>query len=382
MYFRDLKNRGPMKRGGDGMEYRTLKKGGEQISALGLGCGSIDQADEKEMEETLHYAVEHGINYFDAAASSQKPYPAYGRALKDVRRHIYLQVHFGADYSSGEYGWTTDLDRIKKSVDWQMKNLQTDYIDFGFLHCLDEEEDLRQLTEGGVLDYMLDLKAQGVIRHLALSTHEPALANRVLDLGLVDLIMFSVNPAYDYGQGEYALGSGDERTALYRRCEREGVGISVMKPFAGGRLLSAARSPFGREMTRYQCLKYALDKPGVLTVLPGIRGMDDLKDLLGFFDADPSERDYSQIAAFTPTQSLHQCVYCSHCMPCPAGLNIALINKYYDLARTGDALAEEHYRNLAKKAGDCVGCGHCSKRCPFGVDAAGRMQEIRAWFSE
>ena len=52
---------------------------------------------------------------------------------------LYLQVHFGADYTTGEYGWTTELDEIKKSVNWQLKNLQTDYIDFGFIHCLDEE---------------------------------------------------------------------------------------------------------------------------------------------------------------------------------------------------------------------------------------------------
>ena len=73
-------------------------------------------------------------------------------------------------------------------------------------------------------------------------------------------------------------------------------------------------------------------------------------------------------------------MYCNHCQPCPAGLQIGLINKYYDLARVGDELAAEHYRNLARHAGECVGCGHCDRRCPFGVEQPARMREIVAYF--
>ena len=58
---------------------------------------------------------------------------------------------------------------------------------------------------------------------------------------------------------------------LYRRCETEGVGISVMKAFSGGQLLDAKTSPFGKALTEYQCIQYALDKPGVMTVLSGVR---------------------------------------------------------------------------------------------------------------
>ena len=99
---------------------------------------------------------------------------------------------------------------------------------------------------------------------------------RALDMGLLDVLMFSINPAYDYKRGEYGIGSVDERMELYRRCERDGVGISVMKPFAGGQLLNARTSPFKKALGEYQCLQYALDKPGVMTVLPGVRNREDL----------------------------------------------------------------------------------------------------------
>ena len=326
-------------------------------------------------------ALENGINYFDMASSDAAPFSAFGRALAGYRESVYFQIHFGADYSSGKYGWTTNLDAIKRSVDWQLSALKTSYIDFAFLHCIDEEADLQHAFKGGILDYILKLKNEGTVRHIGLSSHTPEIVNMVLDLGILDMLMFSINPAYDYQkESEYAIGDVRERQRLYRRCEAEGVGISVMKAFSGGQLLNAGTSPFGKALTEYQCIQYALDKPGVLTVLPGVRGSEDLKRILGFLEAAPQERDYSVLGTFTPKEADGMCVYCNHCQPCPAGLDIGLINKYYDLSLAGDELAKSHYANLDKKAGDCIGCGHCDSRCPFHVRQMERMQTIQSYF--
>lgn len=149
-------------------------------------------------------------------------FPGIGRALEGRRRDVILQLHFGADYTSGEYGWTLSLDRVKKSVDWQLKNLKTDYIDFGFMHCLDEISDLETYEKNGILQYLFDMKTQGVVKHIGLSSHSPTVANKVLDMKIIDMLMFSINPMYDYGQGDYSIGSGSERYALYSRCEKGG----------------------------------------------------------------------------------------------------------------------------------------------------------------
>lgn len=149
-------------------------------------------------------------------------------------------------------------------MEWQLGQMKTDYIDYGFIHCLDEIGDWESYEKNGVLAYLEDMKAKGVVRHIGLSTHTPSLASQVLDTGIVDMLIFSVNPGYDYQHGEFANGSAAERTALYRRCEAEGVGISVMKAFSGGQLLHENTSPFGKALTEYQCIQYALDKPGVL----------------------------------------------------------------------------------------------------------------------
>lgn len=197
---------------------------------------------------------------------------------------------------------------------------------------------------------------------------------------IIDMLMFSINPVYDYGRGEFAFGENAERYDLYRRCQKEGVGISVMKPFCGGQLLDAAQSPFKKALSKAQCIAYALDKPGVLTVLPGYGSEQELREVLSYFETTAQERDYAEAASFAAAATLGACVYCKHCHPCPAGLDIALINKYYDLAKLGDNLAREHYLTLEKTAQDCLSCGHCDSRCPFHVHQQERMQEILAYF--
>ncbi len=362
------------------MEYRINRRTGDKISVIGLGASSISQAGEKEGIETLQMAFDNGINYFDVAGGDAKCFPYYGEAFESVRDKVMYQIHFGANYETGNYGWTTNLDKIKASIKWQLQQLKTDYINYGFIHCIDEESDWNAYQKNGVLDYIKELKEKGIVKHVGISSHTPKLIHKALDTGLIDMVMFSINPAYDYQQGDYANGSVNERMELYKRCEAEGVGISVMKAFSGGQLLDEKTSPFGKALTKMQCIQYALDKPGVLTVLPGIRGKEDLKEVLKFNEASDEEKDYSIISEFTPPEATGKCVYCNHCEPCPMKLDIGLINKYYDLSKAGDVLAKDHYRNLEKTAKDCIQCGHCNTRCPFKVDQMNRMQEIATYF--
>ena len=284
------------------MEYRTLPRGGHSIGVIGMGSAVIGQQPYDEMVSTIRGAVERGVNMFDMAGGHGAVFGAYGEALKDVRDKVYLQVHFGAVYTDGgEYGWTTDLEKIKQSFEWQLKLLQTDYVDFGFIHCIDEDKDLQTYINNGVLDYIMEQKARGVVRQVGFSSHTPAMVNRVLDMGIVDILMFSINPLYDFGHGEYdrglwGKGESAERHEMYCRCQREGVGITVMKPFAGGQLLSPERSPFGHALTKAQCVQYALDKPGVVSVLPGFGC------LLMSFQIEPVFRSITQELETDPNE--------------------------------------------------------------------------------
>ena len=294
------------------MEYRQLPHGSttEKISVLGLGMGGIGHTPAQEIEAIVRKAIDHGINFFDLCTAGAT-YAPFGRAIAGQREKVFLQMHFGAVYDeNGEYGWSRDFDTIKETFLWELETLGTDYADFGFLHCVDEEEDFEKLIQAGVLDYVKELHAKGIVRHIGFSSHTPAVANRILDALPVDMMMFSINPAYDFEKGdEYGIGSVKERFELFKRCEKEGVGISVMKPFFAGQLLSADQSPFGVALTHSQCLQYALDRPGVLTAVPGVLTMEHLDQLLKFLTATDAEKDYSIISSFTADTITGTCVY-------------------------------------------------------------------------
>ena len=362
------------------MKYRINRRTGDSISEIGMGTAYIVEAPKNEAVKTIRRAYEGGINYFDLAAGDGSAFALFGDALSDVRDKVMYQIHFGADYSNVTYGWTLELDVIKRSVERMLHDLKTDYINYGFIHCQDESKDWKTYRDNGVLDYILKLKKEGIVRHIGASSHTPSVIHEIIDADVIDMLMFSVNPAYDYQHGEYAFGGVDERAGVYKRCESLGIGITVMKPFSGGQLLDAKTSPFGRALTPYQCIKYSLDKPGVLAVLPGIQTTEELEYLLKYYEQPEEALDYSVIGTFAPPEASGKCVYCNHCAPCPMGLEIAAINKFYDLAKIGDGMAREHYLALEQHAGDCIGCGHCNSRCPFSVNQVSRMQEIQAYF--
>ncbi len=365
------------------MEYRKLPHGEEQIGVVGLGMGGpLYQKDKKEIEAVVEKALANGVNYFDMVAAGKAIFEPFGNVLQGRRKDAILQIHFGASYNEkGEYAWVRDLDTVKRTLDWELKTLHTDYIDMGYLHCVDECSDYEDMKKSGIVQLLEDYHRQGIVRHMGLSSHTPAVAQHIMNEIPIDMMMFSINPAYDYEQGdEFGIGTTSERAELFKRCEAEGVGISVMKPFHGGKLLDARQSPFKKALTTYQCMQYALDRPGVLTVLPGVGSLQELDDILGFVTADEKAKDYAEIGSFTADKVTGNCVYCQHCQPCPVGIEIGLVNKYYDLAQMGDKLAADHYRKLDVKADACVQCGHCNSRCPFQVNQQARMREIAAYF--
>ena len=111
--------------------------------------------------------------------------------------------------------------------------------------------------------------------------------------------------------------------------------------------------------------------------------MNDLQDLMTYFEATPEERDYGIVGDIVPDAGgAASCGYCNQCQPCATGLQVGLIFKFYALALSVDGLARDLYAHLELHASDCIGCGHCDRRCPFHVAQSARMQEIAAYFEK
>lgn len=367
------------------MEYRCIPGTDEKISVIGLGSYHSWEQQE-EVEEVIEKALAAGINYFDTVMMSEKDFICYRNALRNVDRNRYkLQFHFGAVYEKNEYGWTRDVNSIRNEFERQMNLFGCSYADVGLVHCIDGEDDYLRVMSNGLWDYMKSLYKDGVIRYLGCSTHNPMILRKFINLEEITIAMFSINMAYDYiNLGTYAIGTLEDRYKLYKECELAGVGLIAMKPYAGKRLLKKELNSFNDSFTTTQCIQYALDRPAVLSVVPGIAGIKQMEATLRYNEASPIEKDYSKLYALSKDFGTIEgaCVYCNHCMPCPKGINIGLVNKYYDLAVLGDKLAFDHYKKLYPNAGDCVMCGKCENACPFNVRQTENMERINKFFSK
>lgn len=370
------------------MDYRFLPSNGMKVSTIAIGSGSFHESNEAEIMELIDYAQSQGVNFIDMALSYPQPMAYYGKALRGRREQFHLQMHLGITFESGEYAREYCLESVRRSFETQLEKTGSDYADTAVFHCVDTEEDYMALVDGGAFDYALGLKRAGVIRSLGFASHTVDIANRFIATNEIDTFMFSVNAAYDldpaahdpYGtdsKSRAGIVVSQDRQRLYQECVKRKDGNIVMKAYGGGKLLDAKTSPFRRAMTIPQCLKYALDRPAVLSCVTGIRNVADLKDAMALYTATDEELDYSFIADIQPKEMMGSCVYCNHCMPCPAGINIGATNKFADLYMAGDVMAKEHYRAMEKNAGDCVQCGLCEPRCPFDVQVRQRMKETK-----
>ncbi|WAI01555.1 aldo/keto reductase [Methanogenium organophilum] len=357
------------------MEYRYLPNSSCRVSTIGIGAGSLRESGPEEIRKIINSGMEHGINLIDTVMSDTSAAEPIAQALKGRRDEMIMQIHLGAVYPHETYSRTRSLSELQRGFEGELKKYGTDYADIGLIHYVDEVSDFEEILSGGIFDYALKLKDEGVIRHLGFSSHSAEVSRLFIETGEIDVFMFSLNAAYDFEPSEGKLILAKERAELYRACEKRGVGITVMKPYCGGQLLNAKTSPLYHRMSIPQCIRYALDSPVVISCLPGVRSLKDLEDVLGYYSASEEECDYSFIGSLPHRDINGICIYCGHCQPCPAGIDIASLNKYLDLAKSGDELARDHYMKLDKNAEDCTGCGVCEKNCPFHVDILERIQE-------
>ena len=382
------------------MQYRRLGKTNLMVSEIGFGAEWLERHNYEECKALIDRAQELGINILDCWMSEPNVRTNIGKALAGRREQWFIQGHIGSTWQNGQYVRTRDVDKCREAFEDLLERLQTDYVDLGMIHFVDQESDWETVVKGAYIQYVKELKASGKIRHIGMSTHNPAMAKLAAESGLVEMILFSVNPAFDmlpptdnidnYFVEEYQDGLGGidpDRAALYRLCEQNDVGITVMKPYAGGRLFDAKRSPFGVALTPVQCIHYCLTRPAVASVMAGYDTPEHVEQAVAYESASAEEKDYATLLAKAPRHTFGQgeCTYCGHCKPCPAEIDIAMVNKYYDLAAMQPevpATVREHYLALEHRADACIGCRSCESRCPFGVKIAERMRKTAELFQE
>jgi predicted aldo/keto reductase-like oxidoreductase len=372
------------------MDYREVGKTGRQSGIIGLGCEHLDGKPYEQVNETINAALEQGINLFDVFMPGREVRENIAKALGDRRKNVMIQGHIGSTDIGRQYDISRDLPVVQRYFE-DLLRMFGGYIDFGMMFFIDSEEDYKGVFETDFADYVQRLKRQGDIGHIGFSSHNPEMAMRAIKTGLPEMLLFSINMAFDlYPAETYVLDELDQgldsaafrgidpkRAALYKFCEQNGVGITVMKTLGAGKLLSAEHTPFQQPMTVAQCIHYALTRPAVASVLLGCKTRGEVLDAVRYLDMSDSERDYTSVLGTLRNDFRGNCVYCSHCQPCPANIDIAAVNKYLDIARLDEEnippSIRSHYAGLAYGGGACISCGSCESRCPFDVPIIDNM---------
>ena len=379
------------------MKYRMLGKTGLSVSEIGLGAEWLERHTAQEVKAIIDHCEATGINILDCWMSEPNVRSNIGAAISGKRERWVIQGHIGSTWQNGQYVRTRQMDKVREAFQDLLARLRTEYIDLGMIHFVDEIQEFHRIMEGESLEYIRQLKKDGVIRHIGMSTHNPQVAKLAAQSGMIEMILFSINPAFDllpasenmedYFQDQYdesLQGINPEREELYKICEQNQVGITVMKGYAGGRLFSAQTSPFHVALTPVQCIHYALTRPAVASIMVGYDSIDHVDAAVAYETATDEEKDYASVLAKAPRHAYYgQCTYCGHCAPCPVGIDIAMVNKLYDLAVMQDEIPgtlRAHYNQLSANAKDCIGCKGCETRCPFGVAVASRMEKAAKLF--
>ena len=381
------------------MNYRTLGRTGLKVSEIGMGCEGLVDKSYDQVKEFVDKMEELEVNCIDLYTSNPEVRSNLGRAIEGRRDKFVLQSHLCSVWEKGQYLRTRDINKVKAGFEEMLRLLNTGHIEIGMIHYSDALSDWQEIVNGPIMAYAQELKAAGKIGCIGLSSHNPEVGQAAVDSGLIDVLMFSVNPCYDLQPAnedveqlwaesayEHRLVNMDpQRQALYESCQRSGVGVTVMKAFGGGDLLSQY-SPAGVALTPFQCLHYALTRPGVACVMAGARTVEELVQCAAYETAPDSEKDYAAAFAAMPKISWEgHCMYCGHCAPCPQGIDVASVTKFLNLAKAQGGVPEtvrEHYAVLPHHAGECVACGACEKRCPFSVSIVENMRQAAELFGE
>lgn len=374
------------------MIYRELGKTGRQVSVIGLGCENLDGKPYTKVKETIDTALEHGVNILDVFMPGKEIRENIAKSLGDRRSHVMIQGHIGSTDIKQQYDISRDMPTVKRYFE-DMLRIFGGYIEFGMMFFIDSEKDYKDVFETGFAEYVEYLKKQGYMGHIGFSSHNPETAIKAINTGLPEMLMFSINPAFDMLPSEEYIfdhfengfdpelfrGIDPKRAELYRLCTNKQIGITVMKTLGAGKLLSPEHTPFVKPLTVPQCIHYALSRPAVSSALLGCQSSAEVLDAIRYFELDDSERDYAEILGAMRNDFRGNCVYCSHCQPCPAGIDIASVNKYLDIARLDPVHVSpsirSHYLSLSHGGSECISCGNCENRCPFGVPIIGNMEE-------
>ena len=382
------------------------------IGVLGYGCmrwpmTKDDRGNEIIDQETVNSLVDealaHGVNYFDTSpvylrGDSER---ATAEALNRYPREKWLLATKLSNFADASYENSVKMYRRS------LETFKTDHIDYYLLHSIGSAEDFKRRSEDtGIMQFLLKEREKGNIRHLGFSIHSHKEGfDSMMELHPKyhwDFVQIQMN----YLDWTHAGGRNTNADHMYEQLAARDIPVVIMEPLRGGGLASLTKSQTAllkeREPDRSVAswaFRFVGSFPKVLTALSGMTYREHLEDnLRTFCNFKPLvEEEFELLEQIAEEQSnfpLVGCTGCQYCMPCPYGINIPGVFRFYDNSVVEgtyvkgpeqEKYAKARRRYLAeynkavesvRQADHCISCGKCMKACPQHIRIPRELKRI------
>ncbi len=326
------------------MEMVRLGKTEITVPKNGFGALPVQRVSLEDGVKLLRNAYEGGFRFFDTARAYSDSEEKLGEALADVREHIFLATKTMAKDGEG----------FKRDLDASLKLLKTDYIDIYQFH---NPSFCPKPGDGsGLYEAMEEAKRQGVVRHIGITNHRIHVARESIESGLYETLQFP-----------FCYLATDKDLELVEMCREADMGFIAMKALSGGLITNSAAA-----------YAYLAQYDNVLPIW-GVQRQSELEEFLRYMDEPPAltEELRAVIEGDRKELSGNFCRGCGYCMPCPVGIEINTCARMSLLIRRSpsDKQLTEKAQAMMKKIENCLHCGACAKKCPYGLDTPKLLEE-------
>lgn len=326
------------------MSQVTLGMTGITVNKNGFGALPVQRVSMEEAGKLLRKAFENGITFFDTARAYTDSEAKIGYALSDVRDQIYIATKTAAETA----------DDFWRDLETSLSVLKTEYIDIYQFH---NPSFCPKPGDGtGLYEAMLEAKSQGKIRHIGITNHRLSVAQEAIDSGLYEILQFP-----------FCYLASEKDLAIVEACKEKQIGFIAMKALSGGMITDSAAA-------------YAyLDQFDHVLPIWGVQREKELDEFIGYVKNPPvmTKEIEALIAHDRKELAGNFCRGCGYCMPCPVGIEINNCARMSLMIRRSpsDAHLTGEAREKMKKIEDCLHCGQCSAKCPYGLDTPALLEK-------
>ena len=335
------------------MNYNILGKTGLSVSEVGIGGIPIQRADVDAAKRLMAAAADMGVNFLDSARAYSVSEEYLGEALEGIRDRCVIATKSGSKTKED----------MQRDVETSLQNFRTDHIELYQLHNPNAAGLEQIMAPGGALEALQEAKAAGKIGHIGITLHSKELFQQVLEYDWVETIMFPYNIVETQAE------------ELIARCHEKGIGFICMKPMAGGALGDGEIA-----------MRFLAQNGNISIVIPGMAAVEELQQNVASFANKEalSGEEEAKIAAIRQELGSNFCRRCNYCAPCTAGISIYSVFLFEGYLTRYNLVdwATGRYNAMEKHASDCIGCGVCEPRCPYGLPIREMMQKAVKLFGK